>query len=120
MNNCLLLTGAAVVAGAAVTAGTLAAVAALANSAPAPAEDDPTFNCWTMGNRDCGAAALNPDVAVPGPANDGVVYVNHRDGRVRPASPADLQTAWTHCVTVAVGSDASLHACDDDYGRHYL
>jgi len=86
-----------------------------------PAEDEPGFNCWTMGNRECGTLAYitDDDANVAGAilpaANDGNVYVSWRDGLITEASQWQIDAGWETCIANAQGGDASMYACDDDY-----
>lgn len=105
-----------------IAGGAAAVVLALAGGPAAPVavqEDEPGFNCYTMGNRDCGPAhTLVPnDGAVLAAANDGRVYVAWRDGRVVPATEGEALAAWESCIAAAPGGDASMLACDRDFAQ---
>jgi len=84
------------------------------------AEDDPAFNCYTMGNNVCGVDTYIESEhhgrgAVLSAASDGRVYVSWQDGTVTRASEGQRLAAWQTCVDYATGGDASLQACDAAY-----
>lgn len=66
----------------------LAASVATASPAQAVNEDEPGFNCYTMGNRQCGPSLRivtfksGLKVAVLAPLDDGRVFASAKDGRV--------------------------------------
>ena len=92
-----------------------------ANANAVVAEDEPGWNCYTMGNGICGvdtyieATDAHGRGAVLPVANDGIVYVSWQDGTVTPAAYWQRMAAWRTCVDYASGGDASLQACDADY-----
>lgn len=80
-------------------------------------EDEPAFNCYTMGNEGCGTSIKIDGGAVLAKANDERVYISWKDGRVTRASEKYREFAWTACVvrTWDDPTDANLQACDEDY-----
>jgi hypothetical protein len=86
-------------------------------------EDEPGWNCWTMGNESCEGTLTyfyrdgQPEVlgAVLSAASDGYVYVAWSDGWVSPATKEQREAAWVTCVANADGSDASMESCDADF-----
>lgn len=88
-----------------------------------PEEDQPGWNCLTMGNGDCGTLTFVADDrglhtgygAVQPAATDGRVYVAWPDGSVERAGIRYRELAWSVCVQTADGGDASMEACDSEY-----
>lgn len=86
------------------------------------AEDEPGWNCYTMGNGSCGTLAYVEDPAdrdrlgaILPKATDGQVYVSWPDGEVTLATRDQREMGWVTCVETADGGDASLFACDDQW-----
>jgi hypothetical protein len=85
-----------------------------------PNEDEPGWNCYTMGNGSCGTLTYVEDPAdrdrlgaILPKAIDGQVYVSWPDGAVTLATRLQRELGWVTCVETADGGDASLFACDE-------
>jgi len=90
-------------------------------------EDVAAWNCWTMGNHDCGDALTYPGegdtvgAVLPKASDTGKVTVAWSNG-VMWGTPGGIdvptewrEAAWLDCVENADGGDASMFACDDQW-----
>lgn len=118
-------------AGAALSLLPMSGASTLPASDPVPViyEDDPSWNCYTNGNRKCGEdlpVAWIPDegsrsgfteVVVLSPANDGEMYGSAEDGRVFHMTPDMLRQSATLCAQAALddGDSEAAANCASQY-----
>lgn len=89
-------------------------------------EDSPKFNCYTMGNHDCGDSTVIKvrrngrtfKVAVLAAFDDGRIYGSARSGRVVKLTKREAARTWLKCVRQSDYSDGELQSCDARYGAH--
>lgn len=100
---------------------TIAVVAKADAQPPLFAEDAPGWNCFTMGNGECGDTLTyvldehGAKGAVLPVANDGRVYVSWPDGTVTDAEAWQRYAAWETCMDYSDGSDHEVRECGASY-----